>query len=126
MEAVQGIGGIFIRATDRAALARWYRDHLGLPVDESWWGTSIRWSEQDRAETASTVWSAFAQDTDYFGARTNAFMVNFRVTDLDKMLAQLRAGGCAVDDQVERSEYGHFGWVTDPEGNRVELWQPPE
>ncbi len=125
MESVQGIGGVFIRATDRAALARWYRDNLGLAIDEAWWGTSIEWAKQDRAETASTIWSAFAQDTEYFGARTNTFMINFRVKDLDAMLAQLRGNGCSVDEKVEASDFGKFGWVTDPEGNRVELWQPP-
>ena len=68
----------------------------------------------------------FPQDSDYFGSRTNSFMVNFRVADLDAMLAQLRAGGCDVVDKIERSAYGQFGWVTDPDGNRVELWQPPD
>ena len=69
--------------------------------------------------------SPFADDTDYFAPSTKAFMVNFRVRDLDAMLTQLRANGCEVDDKMEASEYGKFGWVMDPEGNRIELWEPP-
>lgn len=124
-ERVHGIGGVFIRARDRATLARWYGEHLGLDIDAAWWGTVIPWAEQHDAARATTVWSAFAQDTTYFGHPDQQVMLNFRVRDLDAMLAQLRAAGCEVDDRTERSEYGAFGWVTDPEGNRVELWQPP-
>lgn len=125
MERVQGIGGVFIRSRDREALCRWYATHLGLAIDESWWGATIPWSEQHDAARAQTVWSAFKSDTTYFGEAGKGFMINFRVRDLDTMLGQLRAGGCNVDERVEDSEYGRFGWVTDPEGNRVELWQPP-
>jgi predicted enzyme related to lactoylglutathione lyase len=126
MERVLGVGGIFVRARDRQTLARWYRDHLGLEIDETWWGAAMPLrSEKDRAG-AYTVWSVFPGDTDSFGSRDNGFMVNFRVHDLHAMLAQLRASGCSVDDKVEESEFGRFGWVTDPEGNRVELWEPPD
>lgn len=125
MQRVQGIGGLFFRAADRATLCAWYRDHLGVDVDSTWWGAVMPWAAQHDAAGAATVWSAFEQDTTYFGAEKNTFMVNFRVQDLDAMLAQLREGGCDVDEKVERSEFGAFGWVTDPEGNRVELWQPP-
>ncbi len=125
MEKVLGIGGVFLRARDREALARWYRDHLGVPVDEAWWGGMFPLSTPHDTAGAGVVWSAFPHDTGYFGAASNAHMINFRVRDLDAMLAQLRAAGCAVDERVERSEYGAFGWVTDPEGGRVELWQPP-
>jgi len=125
MERVQGIGGIFVRAQNRKVLACWYRDHLGIDVDEAWWGHAFVWSAQDRPESAATVWSAFPQDSEYFGRPEQAFMINFRVRDLDAMLAQLRAAGCDVADELEDSGLGRFGWVTDPEGNRVELWQPP-
>ncbi len=125
MERVQGIGGVFIRSRDREALCRWYAANLGLDIDTSWWGTTIPWAEQHDAANAQTVWSAFKHDTTYFGDASRAFMINFRVRDLDAMLVQLRANGCAVDDRVEDSDFGKFGWVTDPEGNRVELWQPP-
>ena len=125
MERVQGIGGVFVRARDREALARWYRDHLGLAIDEAWWGTALPWAAQHDAANAATIWSAFAPDTDYSGRREQQVMINFRVRDLDAMLTQLHGAGCDVDEKVERSEFGAFGWVTDPEGNRVELWEPP-
>lgn len=126
MEKVLGIGGVFIRAGDRRALATWYRDHLGLDIDQAWWGTVFPLQCDEDRRGAHVVWSAFAHDTDYFGPQGKQFMVNFRVRDLDAMLGQLRDAGCDVDERVEESEFGKFGWVTDPEGNRVELWEPPE
>lgn len=126
MERVQGIGGVFLRCSDREATAAWYRDHLGIDVNEVWWGHVFRWADQHDGAKGSTTWGLFTPDSDYFGDRSNQAMINFRVADLDAMLAQLRAAGCAVDDRVERSEYGAFGWVTDNEGRRVELWEPPE
>ncbi len=125
MQKVLGVGGVFIRARDRAALATWYRDNLGMDIDMNWFGTSLPARHDDDAPSACTVWSAFAADTDYFGRPDQQVMINYRVADLDAMLAQLRSGGCDVDDKVERSDFGAFGWVTDPEGNRIELWQPP-
>lgn len=126
MERALGVGGVFVRARDREALASWYRDKLGLPIDASWWGAALPLrSAEDRAG-AYTVWSAFPPDTAYFGSPAQAVMVNFRVRDLAAMLAQLRAAGCDVAARVEESDFGKFGWVTDPEGNRVELWQPPD
>jgi predicted enzyme related to lactoylglutathione lyase len=125
MESVQGIGGIFLRAKDREALGNWYKANLGLDINAAWWGTSIRWADQHAAAEATTVWSLFADDTEYFGPNNKTFMINFRVRDLGAMLAQLRAAGCDVDTKTEDSEFGKFGWVTDPEGNRVELWEPP-
>jgi len=125
MEKVQGIGGVFVRAQDREGLARWYREHLGIPVDEAWWGCAFEWAKQHEPDSAATVWSVFPADTEYFGKARPSFMINFRVADLDAMRAQLIEHGCKVDEAVEESEFGRFGWVTDPEGNRVELWQPP-
>lgn len=124
MERVQGIGGFFFKAKDKGALGAWYRDNLGLNL-EDWGGAVIRWSEQHEAQSASTTWSPFAADTTYFNPSTSSFMVNFRVRDLDAMRAQLVANGCDVDERIEESEFGRFGWVMDPEGNRIELWQPP-
>lgn len=116
MERVLGIGGYFIRATDPAALTAWYRDCLGLDADEH---------GQWRQEAGTTVFAAFESDTDYFGSRTQQAMLNFRVRDLDAMLAQLRAKGADVATGTEdMAGVGRFGWVTDPEGNRIELWQP--
>jgi predicted enzyme related to lactoylglutathione lyase len=121
MEKVVGIGGVFFKAKDPQKLATWYRENLGIPLDPD--QTYGMFS----AETGDlTVWSLFPTDTQYFGAAaTSSSMLNYRVRDLDAMLAQLRAAGAAVDDRVEEFEYGRFGWAADPEGNRFELWQPP-
>lgn len=125
MESVLGIGGVFLRARDGAALARWYRDHLGLAVQESWNGAAMPLTTPHDGPGAYVVWAAFPEDTGYFGRRENRCMVNFRVRDLAAMLAQLRAAGCDVDPSTQDGPYGKFGWVTDPEGHRVELWEPP-
>ncbi len=124
MESVLGVGGVFVKARDPAGLARWYAEKLGLPIDPSWNGAVLPW-RGDPSPGASTVWSAFPDASLYFGDAAQRVMVNFRVRDLDAMLAQLRAQGVTVDDKVESSEYGRFGWCVDIEGNRVELWQPP-
>ena len=126
MEKVLGIGGTFLRARDREALARWYAEHLGVAIDESWWGAALPLSSPDDHAGACVVFSVFPHETGYFGDRANAYMLNFRVRDLHAMLAQLRDAQCDVDDRVEESEFGKFGWVTDPEGHRVELWEPPD
>lgn len=119
MERVTGIGGVFLRSKDPLALSRWYTEQLGVDAfsderDVTWW----------QAE-GPTVWAPFPEDTEYFGRREQGWMVNFRVTDLDAMLAQLRGAGVDVDDRVELLPgIGRFGWAADPEGNRFELWEP--
>jgi predicted enzyme related to lactoylglutathione lyase len=116
MERVLGIGGYFIRSADPTALSSWYRDVLGLDVDDSgvW-----------RQAPGKTVFATFESETDYFGSRGQQSMLNVRVRDLDAMLAQLRANGAAVATETQDMDgVGRFGWVTDPDGNRVELWQP--
>lgn len=123
MKRVTGIGGIFFKAKDPAALSAWYRDHLGLEVTE-WNGAIFQWGGED-SEPGMTIWSPFAADTTYMAPSTASFMINFRVADLDALLAALRAEGCDVVDRTETSEQGKFGWVIDPEGNKVELWEPP-
>lgn len=121
-----GIGGVFFKAKDPKALSEWYRVHLGLPVEE-WGGVAFRWvTDANPSGTGTTVWSPFKEDTGYFAPSTKPFMINFRVADLRALLAAMRAEGCAVDDKVEESEFGKFGWVVDPEGNKIELWEPPE
>jgi predicted enzyme related to lactoylglutathione lyase len=115
MERVLGIGGFFVRAKDPAALGAWYRDCLGLDADEHG-----LWQQ----ETGPTVFAPFEAGTDYFGSPSQQTMLNFRVRDLDAMLAQLRDKGADVVDDIQEMEgVGRFGWVTDPEGNRIELWQ---
>ncbi|GAB3151422.1 VOC family protein [Amycolatopsis stemonae] len=116
MERVLGIGGYFVRAADPAALGAWYRDCLGLDLDQ----TGV-WQQ----EAGPTVFAPFEAETGYFGSRDQQTMLNFRVRDLDAMLAQLREKGADVADDVqEMAGIGRFGWVTDPEGRRIELWQP--
>jgi predicted enzyme related to lactoylglutathione lyase len=125
MQRVTGIGGIFFKARDAESLRAWYRKHLGIDVQE-WGGVSFEGRTAGPGERlTSTIWSVFAGDSTYFAPSTAPFMINYRVDDLDAMLAALRSEGCAVDDRVEESEFGRFGWVMDPEGNRLELWEPP-
>lgn len=125
MEKVTGIGGIFFKAADAKSLREWYRDHLGVPIDESYGAASFEWRERDQPEVlGTTVWSTFPSTTKYFDPTRSPFMINYRVDDLDAMLEQLRQAGATVDEKVENTDYGRFGWATDPEGNRFELWQP--
>lgn len=125
MKRVTGIGGIFFKAKDPKRLAEWYRSHLGLNVEE-WGGVVFQWaSPANPGGVGTTVWSPFPETTAYFAPSQASFMINYRVEDLHALLTILRSEGCDVDDQVEESEYGKFGWVMDPEGNRIELWQPP-
>ena len=116
MERVDGIGGYFLRATDPAALSAWYRDCLGLDADDDG-----LWQQG----SGPTVFATFESGTDYFGSPEQRTMLNFRVRDLAAMLAQLRDRGADVADGTQDMDgVGRFGWVTDPEGNRIELWQP--
>ncbi len=121
MERVLGIGGFFFRAKDPKALARWYEDNLGiLPVPNNYGGQA--W----RTEAGTTVFAPFPKDTSYFGDPSQQWMINFRVRDLDKMTAQLRANGIAVDVDPELYPNGRFAKVLDPEGNPIQLWQPDD
>ena len=115
MERVEGVGGVFIRSPDPDRLRAWYAEHLGVEIAE--WGGCV--FSATGGETLT--WAVFPCDTDYF---PGAAMVNFRVRDLDALLAQLRAAGVDVDPQVMEHENGRFGWAVDCDGNRVELWQP--
>jgi predicted enzyme related to lactoylglutathione lyase len=123
---VVGIGGIFFKARDPEALRAWYRDHLGLAIAE-WGGVAFEPTMASPAGRPSTlVWSILPAESQYLDPSASLFMINYRVDDLDQVLAALRAEGCEVDERVESSEYGRFGWVADPEGNRLELWEPPQ
>jgi predicted enzyme related to lactoylglutathione lyase len=118
MGRATGIGGVFFRARDPAALQAWYTEQLGLPLED---GTVVL-----RPAGGAVVWSPFREDTDYFGPSGQGSMVNYRVDDLDAVLERLRAAGTEVDERVVEEEYGRFGWAVDPEGNRFELWEPAE
>jgi predicted enzyme related to lactoylglutathione lyase len=117
---VTGIGGVFFKAKDPDALRAWYRKHLEIDVQD-WGGAALPWQDKD----GMTVWTIFPDTTKYFAPSASPFMVNYRVADLDAVLAVLREEGCNVDQKSETSEFGKFGWVMDPEGNRIELWEPP-
>ena len=121
MAKVIGLGGIFFKSRDPAALAAWYARHLGLEL-EAWGG--VRFAE-DGSRAGYVTWAPFPADTGYFGPTDRSYMVNFRVDDLAGLLDRLRAEGVEVDERTEQGEYGAFGWITDPDGTRVELWQPP-
>src|SRR5262245_12749973 len=124
MARVTGIGGIFFKGRDPDALSAWYREHLEIEIDGNHVSTFL-WREHDEPEReASTVWSIFPDDTTYFGPGAAPFMINYRVADLDAVLAQLRDEGVEIDEHHEESAYGRFAWIVDPEGNRIELWQP--
>lgn len=116
MERVVGIGGFFFRAKDPEALAAWYERALGIPSMSTQWA----WDQ----EAGPTVFAPFPADTDYFGRASQQVMLNFRVTDLDAMLEQLRAAGADIDDEIVEESFGRFAHAGDPEGNRFELWQP--
>jgi predicted enzyme related to lactoylglutathione lyase len=117
MARVTGIGGIFFKARDPLAMREWYRKHLGLDI-ESWGGLAFD------ASTGVTVWSIFPETSKHFAPSTAPFMINYRVDDVTALVETLRAEGCAVDDKIDSSEQGRFAWVMDPEGNRIELWEP--
>jgi catechol 2,3-dioxygenase-like lactoylglutathione lyase family enzyme len=118
VERVLGIGGAFFRSERPDELRAWYARHLGLEL-QPYGGVTFRAEAGD-----VTIWHAFEGDTEYF-PREQAAMLNYRVRDLDAMLAQLRAAGVRVKDEVDDSEHGRFGWAWDPEGRLLELWQPP-
>ncbi len=125
MKRVTGIGGIFFSAKDPVALRAWYQRHLGIDV-QSWGGTAFRWVDSaDQPTPGTTVWSIGSDDGQHFAPSRSTFMVNYRVEDLTALLQALRDEGCHVLDKTDDSEFGKFGWVMDPEGNKVELWQPP-
>ena len=125
MKRVTGIGGVFLKAKEPDVLRDWYRKHLGLDVDE-WGGVTFKWHSPGQPNPdGATVWSVFPATSEYFAPSTAPFMINYRVEDLHALLATLRDEGCDVDSKTDESEFGKFGWVMDPEGNRVELWEPP-
>lgn len=126
MKRVTGIGGIFIKSKNPDRLRDWYKRHLGIDVQD-WGGTAFRWRSPENPEGhGQTAWSVFDETSSYFDPSKSPFMVNYRVESLHSLLSALRAEGCTVDAKVEESEFGKFGWVMDPDGNRVELWEPPE
>jgi predicted enzyme related to lactoylglutathione lyase len=124
MKRVTGIGGIFFKAQDAPALKAWYQQHLGIDVQP--WGAAFPWTDGEGKPVAgTTAWSIAPASSGQFAPSTATFMVNYRVDDLHALVKALREEGCNVLEKIDESEYGKFAWVIDPEGNKVELWEPP-
>lgn len=126
MKRVTGIGGVFFKAKDAPAMHAWYKRHLGIDVQE-WGGTAFTWTGSDGKPTGgTTIWSVGSEQDEPFAPSEASFMINYRVDDLYALVNVLKEEGCNVLDKIDDSEYGKFAWVIDPEGNKVELWQPPQ
>jgi catechol 2,3-dioxygenase-like lactoylglutathione lyase family enzyme len=127
MARVTGIGGVFLKSPDPKALTAWYAEHLGIQLND-WGGAHFLWSDEVPPTTGGTAWMIFPQATKHFGpgnaSGPQTAMINYRVDDLDGLLAKLEAAGVAIDPDRQEAGYGKFAWITDPDGNRVELWQP--
>jgi predicted enzyme related to lactoylglutathione lyase len=123
MKRVTGIGGLFFKCKDHEKTKKWYKEHLDLPVDD--WGASFEWRDKEEPDqVCHTVWSPFPEDTKYFGPSKKEFMFNYRVEDLEELLKVLAEEGVEIVGEVEEYEYGKFGWIMDPDGNKIELWEP--
>ncbi|HET8714006.1 MAG TPA: VOC family protein [Gemmatimonadales bacterium] len=124
MPKVTGIGGVFFKSKgDHKALAAWYQKHLGIPL-EPWGGAALRWAEDKGRDQGVTAWHVAAPDTKWFAPSDASFMINYRVDDLTGLLANLRAAGIQILKGPEADENGQFAWIVDPDGNKVELWEP--
>jgi predicted enzyme related to lactoylglutathione lyase len=127
MKRVTGIGGIFFKAEHPEQLYQWYEKHLGIKREAHGQGAMLHWREDENPERRGvTTWSIFSRQTKYFEPSQAPFMLNYRVDNLDALLEALRAEGVAIDPKRDDSEYGRFAWITDPEGNKIELWEPPK
>ena len=124
MARITGIGGVFFKTRgDHKALAAWYQTHLGMPL-EPWGGAALKWPEDRANDKGVTAWHVAKADSKWFAPSEASFMINYRVDNLDDMLAQLRAGGVEIVGGPESHENGKFAWIVDPDGNKVELWEP--
>ena len=129
MKRVTGIGGIFFKSENPEQLYDWYEKHLGIRREPHGQGAAFHWREPQAADgtepgpQALTAWCIFPQTTKYFGASKACFMVNYRVDNLDTLLEELKGAGIEIDPHREDYDYGRFAWITDPNGNRIELWE---
>jgi predicted enzyme related to lactoylglutathione lyase len=126
MAKVTGIGGIFFKSAGKGSeLAAWYQKNLGLDL-ESWGGAILRWSDDKADDGGLTVWSTADTDSKWFSPSESSFMINYRVDNLDELLEQLKANGVEIVGGPDSAENGKFAWIMDPDGNKVELWEPME
>jgi predicted enzyme related to lactoylglutathione lyase len=124
MAKITGIGGVFFKSTnDNTALVEWYKKHLGMSLAD-FGGAILKWSDDKREDQGLTVWHVAKKDSKWFSPSSSSFMINYRVDDLGEMLDQLRAEGVEVVSGPESHENGKFAWIMDPDGNKVELWEP--
>jgi len=124
MAKITGIGGVFIKSKGKGTeLAEWYKTNLGLDL-ESWGGSILKWPEDKADDGGLTVWSSADHDSKWFSPSESSFMINYRVDDMDEMLAQLKQNGVEILKGPDSEENGKFAWIMDPDGNKVELWQP--
>ena len=124
MAKITGIGGVFFKSkSDHKELAAWYNKHLGMPI-ESWGGTILRWPDDKAEDGGLTVWTTADHDSKWFSPSESSFMINYRVDNMDEMIEQLVSGGVEVIQGPESHENGKFAWIMDPDGNKLELWEP--
>jgi predicted enzyme related to lactoylglutathione lyase len=124
MERVTGIGGVFLKARDAKALAAWYDNRLGFSFGENLY-VNFKWINENSPDVpGNTVFSFFKQESSYFDPSASSFMINFRVKDLKALMIKLEKEGVEIIDGIVEEEYGRFGWILDPEGNKIELWEP--
>ncbi len=122
MKKVTGIGGIFLKCKDPKAVNDWYKTHLGF--DTTPYGTSFEWLEKDSGNEGITQWNPFPEDTDYFQPSEKDFMINYRVDNLEALILELKTQGIEMLDEVATYSYGKFAHIIDPEGNKIQLWEP--
>ncbi|RBL90251.1 VOC family protein [Chitinophaga flava] len=123
MKKVTGIGGIFFKCNDAAAMNDWYTKNLGIPATD--YGATFYWRDIDNPEkTGSTTWSPFPDDTSYFAPSQKNFMINYRVENIERLVEELKSNGVVITDDIKTYEYGKFVHILDPEGNAIELWEP--
>jgi predicted enzyme related to lactoylglutathione lyase len=125
MKRVSGIGGIFIKAKDPQAMYAWYEKHLGMKRDPAFQSVPLKSKDCETNEEVLTIWSLFPHDSKYFDPSTSPVMMNYRVADMDAVVNGLQSEGIQVLGR-EDHEYGRFAWIMDPEGNKIELWEPPK
>jgi predicted enzyme related to lactoylglutathione lyase len=124
---VTGVGGIFFKSDDPDRLYQWYAQHLGFNRAPDGTGAAFEWRDaEDADKKGMTVWSIFPRNTKYFEPSSSPFMINYRVDDLDALLETLKKEGVQIDPHREDYDYGRFAWIMDPDGNRIELWEPPK
>jgi lactoylglutathione lyase len=123
LKRVTGIGGVFLKVRDTKTMNDWYAKHLGIPVTD--YGATFDWREKDNPDREGmTIWSLFSSDSKYFDPSKAQVMINYRVENLDALLDELKAEGVEIDPKRQDESYGRFAWIYDPEGNKIELWEP--